>query len=123
MSPISPAAAAPSPRLSRWRNQRLSAPYTPSGTRIPATRFGAPLTTVSLRSPRSTVTSTSRSALGCGWISATRPTTMPSHASPTVSMEATSVPAMVSRCASSAGGRSTATYSLSQLNGTFIASL
>ncbi len=107
-----------------------TAPLIETATTSPALKLSAPQTiclTPPLRSPTSTVHRLSLSALGCFSRVTTLPTTKrlrfsASRGAPTHSMPSTSVPDIVSSSASSSGVPCQSTYSLSQLNGTFIAS-
>jgi len=96
-----------------------SAPVRAKAILSPNSRLGAPQTTVCLSSTMSTVTRRRRSASGWGSIATICPTTTPCQLCPSDS-RLVSVPAMVSRRATSARGRSILTYSLSHLTGTFI---
>ena len=78
----------------------------------PAATFGAPHTTRAVSPPPiAAVTSRSLSALGCGSTPNTSPTTSLSlsQSAPSRSTSPTSLPAIVSLCANSSAGRSTAT--------------
>ncbi|MBA7598663.1 hypothetical protein ES703_05682 [subsurface metagenome] len=86
----------------------------------PTLRLGAPQTTVCSPVPRFTVARWRRSALGWGLTAVICPMTIFSQLPPTTCIPPTSLPAMVSRSAISAGGRVMSTYSLSHFSGTFI---
>ena len=83
----------------------------------PAATFGAPHTTSSGGpSPGSTSHNVRLSALGCGLVARTYPTTQPSQP-PRVNTSPASMPPMVSRCANSSGPSVMSTYCESQENG------
>jgi hypothetical protein len=86
-----------------------TAPSSPKATFCPAATFGAPQTTVCVRSPVETVASRSRSAFGCGSTRSTSPTRTFSPHSPSRIISSTSVALSVIRRANTSGERSIST--------------